>query len=122
MMKIICVNGAPGTGKDTVAELLKENYPKVRIAKFAHPLDKIAKQLLNMTDEDFKYYRNEGKELSLTGWGCNVTMRQLLITISEKLIKPSFGSTWFAEQCASYVAVTHQEGELTVITDSGFPI
>ena len=120
MMKIICINGAPGSGKDTCGELLSEIYDNVRIVKFAHPLDDIAKRLLNMRDGDFDYYRNQGKEESLLKWGCKLTMRQLLIKISESLIKPSFGREWFAEQCAMYVVRTYQEGETIVVTDSGF--
>ena len=119
-MKIICINGAPGSGKDTCGELVKGLHDDVRVVKFAHPLDRIAKNLLGMSDANFEYYRNEGKECLLTPWGCHVTMRQLLIGISEDLIKPNFGDTWFADQCALHIINTSKQHDLVVVTDSGF--
>lgn len=119
-MKIICVNGPPGSGKDTIGELLNEIYPSgVRIMKFAEPLDDIAMGLLGMGSATYEHFRKHDKETPLTAYGCSTTLRQLLINISEKLIKPSFNKVWFAEQCAVKVGSIKDDKPI-VITDSGF--
>lgn len=120
MMKIICVNGPPGSGKDTVGTLLNEIYGGVQIVKFAGPMDDIVMNMLGMDKETFQIYRNEKKEEKLIQWGCHVTMRELLIRISEGLIKPCFSKIWFAEQCAQRVIKLEGYNQPIVITDSGF--
>jgi len=125
MIKIICINGAPGVGKDTAGKLLKEIYGNVKLMKFAAPLDEIAKNMLDMSDHVYADWRENRKDEMPTehNTACKVTFRKLLITISEKLIKPCFGKTYFAHECAADIGdyrIGVKDEPIYVITDSGF--
>lgn len=126
MLKIVCINGAPGTGKDTVGGMLVakhleiKNTGGVKIMKMAHPLDHIAQKLIGATNGEYKLLREEQKDRVLTEFNMKVSLRRLLINISEKLIKPNMGKVWFAQQCADKIRSLKNMVSVVFITDCGF--
>ncbi len=126
---LICVNGPPRSGKDTVAGIIQhelsdwENYPErgeavePRIDKFAAPLDRIAQAVLGCDDQEYRVLREEKKDEKLDGYDC--TMRDLLIAISEVLLKPLFGDDYFAVQALKRLT---PDDDIVIYSDSGFQV
>lgn len=103
---VICLNGPPRSGKDTVANMVYDNFKVyfwIDTKKFSKPLDRIAAATLNIDKESEKFikYREERKYDPLLEFECSSTMRQMLISISEDYIKPLFGKEWFGKQAAN---------------------
>lgn len=95
-MYIVAFNGPPRSGKDTLAEMLAEKLDAegvtlpVKFESLSLPLRDIAYAMVGLnyaaapeTYEDFKQARFEQ-------FG-GVTGRQLMIDVSEKFIKPTYG-------------------------------
>lgn len=125
MIRIICINGAPGVGKDTAGKLLKEIYGDVKLMKFALPSDEIAQNLLDISDSVYADWRENRKDEIPTkhNSACKVTLAELLITISENFIKPCFGETYLAHECAAEIGsagIGVKNEPVYVITDVGF--
>jgi len=135
-MKIILLNGCPGSGKSEVFKIMAKRRAGtnqiIEEMKFAKPLDDIARGLLPpMSDGEFMKWREPQKEqpLIIDGYDTTTTMRKLLIGISEDLIKPQFGDTYFGKVAVTKVlqrieALTDTEWQCPnnalVFTDSGF--
>ena len=135
-MKIILLNGCPGSGKSEVFKIMAKRRAGtnqiIEEMKFAKPLNDIARTILPpMSDSDFMKWREPQKEepLIIDGYDTTTTMRKLLIGISEDLIKPQFGNTYFGEVAVTKVlqrieAMTDREWQCPnnalVFTDSGF--
>ena len=117
-MKIICINGAPGCGKDTLAEhMLPQISTECEICKFSTPLKELAAYFFDIRIEDIESREWKNSVLcSKTGR----TGRDFLIDISEKLIKPNLGNDWFAEDLCDYLSA--DTPVVALITDSGFQI
>jgi hypothetical protein len=117
-LPIILLNGPPGCGKDTVADILdKGGYLHM---KFAGPLKKAASVLTGLTTEqieDLKDYRPAP--------GVS-TLREFLISLSENCVKPSYGKTHFGFLAAKHVLRAMEDPLLSVayrgvcFSDSGF--
>lgn len=91
-MRIILVNGAPGVGKDTVANYLSNIQPRRCVfvhKKFAAPI----KDAIHGTFGKFHEHEKD-KEVY---WLKNMTPRQLYIAFSEEFLKPIFGDTIFGK-------------------------
>lgn len=118
--RVIFLNGPPRSGKDTVAKgLLHQLGPQnATIVKFADPLTNIAKVILGMTEKEFLHYREEAKDEPLPEPFDHLTMRQLLIKISEEWIKPTFGERYFGH--AMVRRLNHLMSPTVIISDSGF--
>ena len=134
-MNIICLNGPPGSGKDTVGRMIQDKIGnRVKVDKFASPLDDIARTILNLNDitkyKEYQKWREIRKEETLLGYP--TTMRKLLIAISEDLVKPQLGKEYFGLQAAKRVLDEYkynkeystetffQLKDVIVFTDSGF--
>lgn len=120
MLKIICLNGAPGTGKDTTGSILKKKYHRSKILKISEPLDVVAMNLLDATKGEYKVLREEHKNRILEEFGMTISLRQLLINISEDLVKPSMGKVWLAWQLHDKIQSLRQMFGVFIITSVGF--
>jgi len=124
MIKIVCINGSPGTGKNTVSEMLREihNGVNVGISSIADPLDKIAMRLLGVTETQYLVLRESQKDRVLEEFDINISLRQLLINISEDLIKPSLGETWLAKEFLIKAFAVRDLYQVIVLTSVGFQV
>ncbi|MAW08495.1 MAG: hypothetical protein CME61_09495 [Halobacteriovoraceae bacterium] len=137
MTKIICLNGPPNCGKDTVGNMIKtklayqgyecetiavkdalfhyikENYPFVPLEKYH------ASTIEVMGAEGSRGLPKRFKEAPVIDFmGQKMSMRQLLIDLSEEQLKPKFGSDFLAKMC--YDAVFALDVDFAIITDVGF--
>ena len=120
---LVMLNGPPGSGKDFAAQTLVEaDDLSVSHHKFAEPLKDMACALLEIDNKTLEMSKKQ--PIGLYG----VTVRQLLIDMSEKWMKPCYGKDIFgkiaAERVAEAMQLTDHFGEepydLYVFSDCGF--
>ncbi|UQT03825.1 deoxynucleotide monophosphate kinase [Serratia phage vB_SmaP-Kaonashi] len=122
MSKVIILNGPPGVGKDTLANMLVDMYrtwgEKAVRLEFKDSLIRIAKAITGVTDSEWdRLYRRDQKERKQTVYG-NLSARELLIKISEEWVKPQFGYDHFGQLA---LADINRHGEATAFfSDGGF--
>jgi hypothetical protein len=110
MLKILLLSAPPGAGKDTAAQLALNLYPTCDHEKFSYPLRQAACALLGITDGKLEEQKRTDPRI-----------RQLLIKLSEDVIKPVYGKRHFGELCAHRVIKSYLEGwDKIVISDCGF--
>lgn len=117
MAHVILLNGAPGCGKDTLANYLMANGTAQRKLSFKAPMFEIAMAMLGR-DVFYEYmeaYNDRArKEIPFTGTP-GMTPREFMIYISEKCIKPVFGNDYFGKRLVESI------GDATcVVSDCGF--
>ena len=116
--KCIFINGPPGSGKDTAAELLAANHDYLPL-KFAGALKAGLAGLLGMFDvnEYNKFFETHGGKESHEPPFTKTTPRQTLIDLSEEFMKPRFGKDIFGQVAARTAAAM---GGNVVFSDCGF--
>lgn len=123
-MKILLLNGAPRSGKDTVAHMLKNAASSsVHLEKFALPM-KLSIPLIygvprDKWEKELDTARN--KDLACTDF-FGKTPREVQIALSEDYLKPMHGKTIFGELLARRLQSVANRGmlECAVVSDSGF--
>jgi len=113
----VILNGPPGVGKDTIAQLLVREHgfvqcenktPLHQLGAILHGSDP-AEWVELYNGRDFKEAKNE----DLGG----MSPRELYIWLSEEVIKPKFGKNWFGRMSARNARLT---GRDVVFSDGGF--
>jgi hypothetical protein len=113
--KIIIFNGPPGSGKDTLADILEKKYHCAHI-RFKDGLVPLVLAAYHVDQEWFSaHYTRELKDRPCTELA-GMSPRQALINMSENVIKPAFGEAAFG-----LIAVKRINPEqMTVFSDGGF--
>lgn len=121
-MKIIVFNGPPGCGKDEgVLTLVKDKG--VIPFSFKRSLKAITLAIYGVSEAKWdSWYSREGKELKrpeLNGLSC----RQALIKVSEEVIKPAYGDSFFGESESKYlknISTSNSYSSAGACSDGGF--
>ena len=115
MTKIICLNGPPGCGKDTIGAFLAPRLPgKVKIEKFARPIrDAAIATFPSVIEENFESMKD--KPL----FGSGPSLRQWMIDFSEKLLKPLYGEEVFGKLLLLRLQ-KEEDLDFVIVTDCGF--
>lgn len=117
MKRLIILNGPPGSGKDYLADALVSLRKGVTKVEFKTQLRKLVKLIYGLTDEehDIMYQRKnkESPQKKLRG----LSIREAYIFVSEKVIKPIYGHTYFGEFLAGSLT---EDGVTYVCSDGGF--
>ena len=118
--QIIFLNGPRHSGKDTAYEFIAKEYLNVRHRKFAGPLKAAAKAMFNLTDPEFKELEATGnkKKIQPNSLFFGMSWVEVLIWLSEEVMKPKFGSAIFGGLMLTELA-KQTAARFTVITDSG---
>lgn len=129
-MKVIILNGPPGCGKDTIANMLCEVAPVLRgefkwqlYAETAALLESIAEDMgaeldsFPVIDATVVAKRNEDRDLKEEPWIGGLSVRRWLQITSEMVVKKDKGSDFFGRTAADlwYGKCIHH-----VISDGGF--
>jgi len=124
-MKVIILNGPPGCGKDTIANMLCKVAPVLR-GEFKWQLYLQTAMLLTEISDDFGgpeiseiqvKERNEDRDLKEKPWIGGLSVRRWLQITSEMVVKKDKGSDFFGRAAADlwYGKYIHH-----VISDGGF--
>jgi len=112
MTTVVFLNGPPGCGKDTVAEMLWRHHGFSRL-KFAQPLRNACCGLLDVYELDL-----EG--LKARDIAPGVSLRDLMIGLSEDLVKPLLGKDFFGIRAGHEIERMSKFVERIVVSDAGF--
>lgn len=113
MKKIIFLNGPPGCGKDTIANLLVEKYNGVNL-KFAQPVRNAVCGLFDISDDELDNIKNNHIDNSY------YRIRDAMIDISENIIKPKISRDWFGIALLNTIKKYYTNVDLIVVSDLGF--
>lgn len=135
MDRVLILNGAPRSGKDTLATKLfaAGTFWNHVDGSFKRPLQNIAAAILGMTEKDFLDQYETIKDQPCPN-GLPLTVRELMIKISEEWVKPLAGKRFFGDEAYRRALVdcgrmdtTRQphyrwqvRGTTVVFTDGGF--
>ena len=112
MPKIVILNGPPRSGKDTIADNLREFYT----LKFAGTLKQMTHALYGMPDIPSDFFE-EVKDIPNKAF-YDLTPRQAYINVSEQYIKPVHGLSFFGDRLVEKIRVMGLSHY--VISDGGF--
>jgi hypothetical protein len=122
--KLLLINGAPRSGKDTAGEVARRvGRGKVHVAKFAKVLKERTHALYGLFGADSKPLPHDAFE---SVKDCEhdeflgATPRQAYIAVSEKLMKPLHGDAVFGLMLLQELESNAADADLIVVTDSGF--
>lgn len=116
--KLVLLNAPPGAGKDTIANRVVE-LTGCHKGQFKDHLYVATAVLFNVSLNEFVKVATdtELKEKPCKALG-NISPRQALITVSEKMIKPAFGKSYFGNVEANKLGFRAEKG--VVYADCGF--
>lgn len=117
--KIIILNAPPSAGKDEIATGLCVTFDTIH-EEMKAPLFTIGAAMIGMTEDVFriKYQDRWWKEQAASFIG--MTIRQLFINISEKMLKPMLGKSVFGRLAANRMREDYLEDYGYVFSDGGF--
>lgn len=118
--KIIILNAPPNAGKDTIAEYILDTFYTQHIT-FKQKLIRIAATIAGVSFLELKTL-NDNRETKETKNPLlfNMSPRELLIHVSEKMIKPSFGKNYFGDAAAKSINPRALKEVGYVFSDGGF--
>ena len=120
MSLVVILNAPPGSGKDTLGEMLaaKVGYQTIQNKD---ALLKVALAASGIHHADWQR-RYDDRELKETPWELlgGLTQREFLIRVSEEWMKPTFGDTVFGDRMVPHVQYILDNGDVAVFTDGGF--
>jgi len=117
-MKILFLNGPPGSGKDYIAGALPPLLPNLTFTslKFADPLKDAYCRIRGFS----RKWLEKNKNL-LAIPASNYTHRDALITLSETYIKKNFGQDFLGHRLLERLIDAEAAGfDVAIISDSGF--
>lgn len=115
MKKIICLNGPPSSGKDTIANILTYRYGAINL-KLAQPLRDVVSAVFNITDHIIDKVKNNPINIKQS----NYRIRDFMIDVSELIIKPKLDENWFSNTLCNRIKSKYINEEIIAISDIGF--
>lgn len=119
--KVILINGAPGSGKDTAANYIasrRAQMADVKLEKFAKPLKDVVPVLYGLTDEQWALLDSHGVKDQESDLLFGSTPREVQIAISEQLLKPLHGKYVFSKMLYNRIKTASEM--YIVLSDCGF--
>ena len=113
---IIFLNGPPRCGKDTGAQILLRRVPGAVEYKMSWPLKRSIPQMFMLSPEQVAEFEKDKERPRLELGG--LSWRETQIWLSEDVIKPKFGHSFFGRIATAYMR--HNPTSYHVISDSGF--
>ena len=119
-MRFVLLNGPPGCGKDTAVKHMVP-YLDFKHLKFAAPIKRMVAGLLDCSMsrlEEIKDTPNRMLRYEQYLTTRDDTPRRLLIALSEELLKPRYGGSYFGNVLWSEACLS--TSKLFIVSDCGF--
>ncbi|QWE49799.1 hypothetical protein [Vibrio phage BUCT233] len=122
MIKCLILNGPPGIGKDTLAEMLRNHYIMnaftlaVKDALYRDTAERIGMPLPKFIALASDRRTKDAPQREFGG----KTPREMLIHVSEEIIKPKFGADYYGLMAGARAAEVLEYGRIPIFTDCGF--
>lgn len=123
MATIIILNAPPRAGKDTISNIINEQYG-LPVVSFKTPMFNIARAILGGADFENPFmmvYNTDEKDTRKLDCLGGMTCREFMIWISETIVKPKFGKKHFGWLMADLLTEMEADQDLTICSDGGFP-
>ena len=138
MKTVVCLNGPPRSGKDTLAKMFEENCVATRHCENKEALMRLALEISGVSKSEwYERYNSKLQVLpsSTALWkkdlpwyllpynkktGDCFSQRDFLIYISENVMKPHFGNDYFGQKSA-HLVIHDKENDTFAFSDGGFP-
>lgn len=117
-MKIVFINGPPGSGKDTAANAIYGRMKNARTYKMAQPIIEAVRGAFRISNVDWKGLMSPEFKQSPSDKFFGRTPRETMISFSEDWIKPFFGKDTFGHLAVRELMTSKMD--LCAISDSGF--
>lgn len=115
LKQVLILNGPPNSGKDVAAEVMCGRLNNVYHREFKTKLFEMALVITGLTKGDWDYLYDRTRKDTSCEECFGRSPRQLLIDISEKMIKPQFGKMYFGEAAARSL-----NPGINIFSDGGF--
>lgn len=113
-MKIVFFNAPPRAGKDTATAIMVKRTHGLPVS-FAAPLKRQTAALLSVSFDELEAIKDI-PHAALKGG----TPRQYMINLSEKMIKPCYGTDFFGHVAVDYISNNIPLVPIVYFSDSGF--
>lgn len=118
-MKVLFLNAPKRSGKDAIAKEICDRHLNFSLMKFATPLYKSVRELFALREDEWAFmYESAKEEPSERLMG--MSPRQAMIWLSEDVMKPKFGQTYYGNLAANRLLSKKNQDLIYLITDSGF--
>lgn len=118
MYNVIILNGPPGSGKDTLADHMVENYRSCTAhMRFKTALNRIVCAIYGITDKMLESIAATEKEVPSEIFK-GLSLREAQIFVSEEIIKPNYGKHFFGKALVSEVLSSPVNN--IFVSDGGF--
>lgn len=126
--KLIGIHGHAGTGKDTVADYIREKYDNTWKLPFAGPLKEACAAMFGVMIDEF--YDHKVKELTHPAWG--ISPRQMAQFFGTEMVRETIGKLlpnvgqnfWIAHMekllCGELNGATYDSDDVVIIPDVRF--
>jgi len=124
-MRVLLLNGAPGSGKDTIASMIKTKFhDRVYLEKFARPLKDAVPVAYGVNKQDWnKEYDAPSTKNNPHPRLYGKSAREAQIALSETYFKPLHGQDIFGRMLLDRIKRLLESDllyEYVVVSDSGF--
>ena len=118
-LKIVLLNGPPGSGKDTAGLHLTNTLPETTTASYSKPLKQMTNAVFGLASLPYDAFETVKNVPNSLFYG--MTPRAAWILVAEKMVKPLLGADFFGKLLLRELWLLRQQGyKLVAITDSGF--
>lgn len=121
MSKFLFLNGPPHSGKDAIVKELTQ-YVSFQHLKFAMPIKRMVAAMLDVRESDLENFKDvQSPVLQKRGTTlkeARETPRNLLIALSEELLKPRYGDDFFGR--IFWQHAKNSSCSLIISSDCGF--
>lgn len=123
-MIVVCLNGPPRCGKDTIGEMFRSMTDlNVEVLKFAEPVKMAAHATISLLSGEqmvhgMEHYNDCKDETNSDFFGA--TPREAYISMSEDYCKKLFGEDIFGVAMVRRISRLEKTPDIVVITDCGF--